>query len=180
MVQARAAPGKNPQEAAASSASCPSTSRGPHPLPPREPPLRLEGALPGLLARASESLRLLELAGDLVPSVEWFSYSVLLAQIALSAIQVTFPRSVGVEAVNQVGHRSSWQVGVEWNEVLPADARCLALAAAPEAFASSLLGLVERHAAYDARKLLPAIRKVASPAQAAELDRLAKASKRLR
>jgi len=74
----------------------------------------------------------------------------------------------------------SWQVGVDWQEVLPAHARCLALTAAPAPFARSLLGLVERHAAYDAKKLLPAIRKVASKEQAAELDLLAKASRRLR
>jgi hypothetical protein len=42
----------------------------PHPLPPRDPPLDLGGALGSLLDRANESLRLLELAGDLDPSAQ--------------------------------------------------------------------------------------------------------------
>jgi hypothetical protein len=36
----------------------------PHPLPPTDPPLDLGGALAPLLARAEESVRLLELAGE--------------------------------------------------------------------------------------------------------------------
>ena len=42
----------------------------PFPLPPVEPPLNLSGDLAPLLARAREQVRLLDLAGDLVPSVE--------------------------------------------------------------------------------------------------------------
>jgi len=74
----------------------------------------------------------------------------------------------------------SWQVGVDWIAVLPAYARCLAPAAAPEVFARSLVELAERHAAYQAKRILPAIRKVASKEQAAELGRLAKMSNKLR
>ncbi len=44
----------------------------PFPLPPRDPPLDLDGELAPLLARAREQVRLLDLAGDLVPSIEWF------------------------------------------------------------------------------------------------------------
>lgn len=47
----------------------------PFPLPPRDPPVKLDGDLAQLLGRASEQLRLLDLAGDLVPSVEWFVYA---------------------------------------------------------------------------------------------------------
>ena len=47
----------------------------PFPLPPRDPPLDLNGDLGPLLARAREQVRLLDLAGDLVPSVEWFVYA---------------------------------------------------------------------------------------------------------
>jgi Fic family protein len=57
----------------------------PHPLPPKAPPLDLEGELGALLARASESLRHLELAGDLVPSVEWFVYAFVRKEAVLSA-----------------------------------------------------------------------------------------------
>jgi len=57
----------------------------PHPLPLKEPPLDLSGDLAPLLARASESIRLLELAGDLVPSVEWFVYAFVRKEAVLSA-----------------------------------------------------------------------------------------------
>lgn len=57
----------------------------PHPLPPIDPPLELTGDLRASLARAEESLRLLELAGDLVPSVDWFVYAFVRKEAVLSA-----------------------------------------------------------------------------------------------
>ncbi len=57
----------------------------PHELPPRDPPLDLDGNLAALLAQANERLRLLELAGDLVPSVEWFVYAFVRKEAVLSA-----------------------------------------------------------------------------------------------
>jgi Fic family protein len=57
----------------------------PHPLPPSEPPLDLGGDLAVLLARADESIRMLELAGDLVPSIEWFVYAFVRKEAVLSA-----------------------------------------------------------------------------------------------
>lgn len=57
----------------------------PHPLPPSAPPLDLGAGLAPLLARAEQSLRLLELAGDLVPSVEWFVYAFVRKEAVLSA-----------------------------------------------------------------------------------------------
>ncbi|HHH31464.1 MAG TPA: Fic family protein [Polyangiaceae bacterium] len=53
-------------------------------LPPRDPPLDLEALAP-LLTRASEQLRLLDLAGDLVPSVDWFVYAFVRKEAVLSA-----------------------------------------------------------------------------------------------
>jgi len=57
----------------------------PYPLPPGDPPLDLEGDLAPLLAIALERLRLLDLAGDLVPSVEWFVYAFVRKEAVLSA-----------------------------------------------------------------------------------------------
>ena len=56
----------------------------PYPLPPRDPPLDL-GSLEPLLSRAAEQLRLLDLAGDLVPSVDWFVYAFVRKEAVLSA-----------------------------------------------------------------------------------------------
>jgi Fic family protein len=57
----------------------------PYPLPPRDPPLDLSGELASLLTRAEEQLRLLDLAGDLVPSIEWFVYAFVRKEAVLSA-----------------------------------------------------------------------------------------------
>lgn len=57
----------------------------PQPLPPANPPVVLDGELADRLARASENLRLLELAGDLVPSIEWFVYAFVRKEAVLSA-----------------------------------------------------------------------------------------------
>lgn len=57
----------------------------PFPLPPRDPPLDLDGDLAPLLRRAREQVRLLDLAGDLVPSIEWFVYAFVRKEAVLSA-----------------------------------------------------------------------------------------------
>jgi Fic family protein len=57
----------------------------PYPLPPQDPPLDLTGELASWLARAEEEVRLLELAGDLVPSIEWFVYAFVRKEAVLSA-----------------------------------------------------------------------------------------------
>ncbi|MEO0425042.1 MAG: Fic/DOC family N-terminal domain-containing protein [Pseudomonadota bacterium] len=57
----------------------------PLPLPPVAPPLDLSGALSKQLDEAAERLRLLELAGDLVPSIEWFVYAFVRKEAVLSA-----------------------------------------------------------------------------------------------
>jgi Fic family protein len=57
----------------------------PFPLPPQDPSLDLTGDLASLLARAPERVRLLDLAGDLVPSIEWFVYAFVRKEAVLSA-----------------------------------------------------------------------------------------------
>ena len=46
----------------------------PHPLPPAEPALELNGTIEKQLRNAEEALRRLELAGEMVPSLDWFIY----------------------------------------------------------------------------------------------------------
>jgi Fic family protein len=47
----------------------------PKPLPPRDPPLAIEGQVAALLHGAENALSQLELAAAMVPSVNWFLYS---------------------------------------------------------------------------------------------------------
>lgn len=57
----------------------------PYPLPPLDPPLILDDELAVLLKRAEEQVRHLDLAGDLVPSIEWFVYAFVRKEAVLSA-----------------------------------------------------------------------------------------------
>ncbi len=57
----------------------------PAPLPPADPPLRLDGELAALLAEARQSLARLELASAMVPSIEWFLYAFVRKEAVLSS-----------------------------------------------------------------------------------------------
>lgn len=46
----------------------------PFPLPPRDPPLAIDGRLAERLRAAEQALARLDLAGEMVPSVDWFLY----------------------------------------------------------------------------------------------------------
>src|SRR5438552_11340534 len=57
----------------------------PYPLPPRDPPLKLDGELAALLARAQQALARLEVAGEMVPSLDWFIYAVVRKEAVVSS-----------------------------------------------------------------------------------------------
>src|SRR5207237_9872518 len=54
-------------------------------LPPREPPLLLADPLRELLRRAENHIGRLELAGEMVPSIEWFIYAFVRKEAVVSA-----------------------------------------------------------------------------------------------
>lgn len=57
----------------------------PHPLPPRGPSLGLEGPARDLLRRAEHSIGRLELAGEMVPSIQWFIYAFVRKEAVVSS-----------------------------------------------------------------------------------------------
>ena len=57
----------------------------PYPLPPADPPLVLDGDTTELLNRAEHKLALLELAGQMVPSLEWFVYAFVRKEAVVSS-----------------------------------------------------------------------------------------------
>jgi len=57
----------------------------PHPLPPKAPPLRIEGKLAELHADALTSLGQLAVAGTMVPSPDWFLYGFVRKEAVLSS-----------------------------------------------------------------------------------------------
>jgi Fic family protein len=57
----------------------------PTPLPPDQPPLALEGAVAQRLRAAEQALVRLELAGEMVPSVDWFIYAFVRKEAVVSS-----------------------------------------------------------------------------------------------
>jgi Fic family protein len=57
----------------------------PHPLPPRDPPLEITGEIEARLRAAEEALVRLDLAGALVPDLEWFIYAFVRKEAVLSS-----------------------------------------------------------------------------------------------
>jgi len=58
----------------------------PFALPPAEPPLLLDGALAEKLRAAEQALTRLELAGEMVPSLDWFIYAFVRKEAVLSSM----------------------------------------------------------------------------------------------
>jgi Fic family protein len=57
----------------------------PHPLPPRDPPLQVDSKRGALLARAEQALARLEVAGEMVPSLDWFIYAFVRKEAVVSS-----------------------------------------------------------------------------------------------
>ncbi len=57
----------------------------PHPLPPENPPIDLDGEANSLLLKANQNLARLNLAGDMVPSLDWFVYAFVRKEAVLSS-----------------------------------------------------------------------------------------------
>jgi Fic family protein len=57
----------------------------PYPLPPGEPPILIEAALAERLRIAEQALLRLELAGEMVPSLDWFIYTFVRKEAVLTS-----------------------------------------------------------------------------------------------
>ena len=67
----------------------------------------------------------------------------------------------------------AWQVGVDWDKVLPPWFRVLAATALPSEYAEQITALLERHYAHGRDKILVVARKAATPAQRRALCEIA-------
>ena len=74
--------------------------------------------------------------------------------------------------------QGSWQVDVEWNDVLPAWSACLAKSATPDEFGDAVARVVGDFEPHASRKHYAAARKVASAAQRAALAGRIRAAQR--
>ena len=57
----------------------------PHPLPPEGPALVLDGVLAERVSGAEQALTRLEIAGEMVPSLDWFIYAFVRKEAVLSS-----------------------------------------------------------------------------------------------
>src|SRR5262245_39689827 len=57
----------------------------PWPLPPRDPPLAIDNGMRDLLQRAEHNVGRLELAGEMVPSIQWFIYAFVRKEAVVSS-----------------------------------------------------------------------------------------------
>ena len=57
----------------------------PYPLPPRKPPLEMEAKRVVLLTHAEQALARLDVAGEMVPSLDWFIYAFVRKEAVVSA-----------------------------------------------------------------------------------------------
>ena len=71
----------------------------PHPLPPADPPLRLDARAAEVLGAAEHALSRLELAGEMVPSVEWFIYAFVRKEAVVSS-QIEGTQATLVDLLN--------------------------------------------------------------------------------
>ncbi|MCP4896080.1 MAG: Fic family protein [bacterium] len=78
----------------------------PFALPPSDPPLSFDGHLKALLATAEERLRILEIAGEMIPSIDWFVYAFVRKEAVLSAqiegTQATLMDLLEIEATGEL------------------------------------------------------------------------------
>jgi Fic family protein len=71
----------------------------PHALPPNDPPLELDARSRKLLGSAEHALSRLELAGEMVPSVEWFLYAFVRKEAVVSS-QIEGTQATLVDLLN--------------------------------------------------------------------------------
>jgi len=71
----------------------------PHGLPPADPPLELDARAKELLRAAMHALSRLELAGEMVPSVEWFIYAFVRKEAVISS-QIEGTQATLVDLLN--------------------------------------------------------------------------------
>ncbi len=93
----------------------------PHPLPPAHPPLNPDRRLLHLLHEAERKLARLDLAGELVPSIDWFIYGFARKEIVVSSqiegTQATLEDLLTLEAH---GQRQEKTVGPDLQELCSA------------------------------------------------------------
>ena len=78
----------------------------PHALPPAGPPIVIEGELAERVRAAEQALGRLELAGDMVPSLDWFIYAFVRKEAVLSS-QIEGTQATLMDLLNYEAERDA-------------------------------------------------------------------------
>ena len=88
----------------------------PYPLPPRDPPLNLDGALAAPLRRAEQALARLEVAGEMVPSLDWFIYAFVRKEAVISS-QIEGTQATLIDLLEYEAEQTTKVAGDDVHEV---------------------------------------------------------------
>jgi len=88
----------------------------PYPLPPRDPPLNLNGALAAPLRRAEQALARLEVAGEMVPSLDWFIYAFVRKEAVISS-QIEGTQATLIDLLEYEAEQTTKVAGDDVHEV---------------------------------------------------------------
>ena len=88
----------------------------PYPLPPRDPPLDVDGRLATPLRRAEQALARLEVAGEMVPSLDWFIYAFVRKEAVVSS-QIEGTQATLIDLLEYEAEQSNKAAGDDVHEV---------------------------------------------------------------
>lgn len=94
-----------------------------------------------------------------------------------AAFQLIFELLLTIDECNDdiiffADEAGAWQVGVDWERVLPAWFRCLAATSAPDEYATQVHGMIGYFAHYEAKDLLPKALRLGDSGQRTALSQL--------
>jgi len=88
----------------------------PYPLPPRNPALNVDGELAAPLRRAEQAIARLEVAGEMVPSIDWFVYAFVRKEAVISS-QIEGTQATLIDLFEYEAEQTTRMAGNDVHEV---------------------------------------------------------------
>jgi len=88
----------------------------PYPLPPRNPALNMDGQLAAPLRRAEQAIARLEVAGEMVPSIDWFVYAFVRKEAVISS-QIEGTQATLIDLFEYEAEQTTRMAGNDVDEV---------------------------------------------------------------
>jgi Fic family protein len=88
----------------------------PYPLPPRNPALNMDGQLAAPLRRAEQAIARLDVAGEMVPSIDWFVYAFVRKE-AVTSSQIEGTQATLIDLFEYEAEQTTRMAGNDVDEV---------------------------------------------------------------